>query len=221
MERIVDGIRRFRKEIFPGRKHLFQQLAAGQNPQALFITCADSRVVPDLITQTDPGDLFICRIVGNMVPPYRETGEGVSSTIEYAVQALKVEHVIVCGHTDCGAMKGLLHPEKLDNLTNTKSWLAHGELARQVVKENYPNLSGAAQLQAITEENVVAQLDHLRTYPCIAPRLARGEINLHGWVYNIASGAVTAWDAQRPGFVAIEEYNFVANAPKPRVMVAD
>src|SRR3982751_6550922 len=109
MERLLDGIRQFQKDVYPNRKELFEQLAGGQSPQALFITCADSRVVPDLITQTEPGDLFICRNAGNMVPAYSESQSGgVSATIEYAVAALNVEHVIVCGHTDCGAMKGIL-----------------------------------------------------------------------------------------------------------------
>jgi carbonic anhydrase len=206
MERLLDGIRHFQKEVFPNRKDLFEQLAGSQSPQALFITCADSRVVPDLITQSQPGDLFICRNAGNMVPATSDTQGGVAATIEYAVSALNVEHIIVCGHTDCGAMKGIMHPELLVDMPRVKSWLAHGELARTMVKENYPNLSEEEELKVLTQENVVAQLEHLHTYPCVAARLARGKIQLHAWVYNIKTGEVQAWDSHRGKYVPIEEY---------------
>jgi carbonic anhydrase len=206
MERLLDGIRQFQKDVYPGRKDLFEQLAGGQSPEALFITCADSRVVPDLIMQSEPGDLFICRNAGNMVPAYGEMLGGVAATIEYAVSALNVEHVIVCGHTDCGAMKGILHPELLSEMPSVKSWLAHGELARMMVKENYPNLSAEEQLKALIQENAIAQLAHLHTYPCIASRLARGKIQLHAWVYNIKTGEVQAWDSVNHKYVPIEQY---------------
>ncbi|HYP06914.1 MAG TPA: carbonic anhydrase [Bryobacteraceae bacterium] len=207
MERLLDGIRQFQREVFPSQKDLFEQLAGGQSPQALFITCADSRVVPDLITQSQPGDLFICRNAGNMVPPHGESHQGgVSATIEYAVVALNVEHVIVCGHTDCGAMKGILHPELLTEMPRVKNWLSHGELARTMVKENYPQLSKEEELLTLTRENVVAQLEHLHTYPCVAARLARGKIQLHAWVYNIKTGEVQAWDAHTGKYVPVGEY---------------
>ena len=165
MKNFIDGFIRFKRDVFPKRKQLFERLAGAQNPEALFITCADSRIVPDLIMQTEPGDLFICRNAGNIVPPYGEVQGGVSATIEYAVAVLNVSHIIVCGHTDCGAMKGILNPETLDELPTVKSWLSHGELARRVVKENYPELSESAKLHVLTEENVVAQLDHLANSP--------------------------------------------------------
>src|SRR3982751_6268271 len=116
MERLLKGVSTFQREVFPQHRELFERLAAKQNPMALFITCADSRVVPDLITQSDPGDLFICRNAGNMVPPYGEMNGGVSATIEYAVVALNIRHIIVCGHSDCGAMKGVLHPEAVEQM---------------------------------------------------------------------------------------------------------
>ena len=206
MERLLDGIRQFQKDVYPNRKDLFEQLAGGQHPEALFITCADSRVVPDLIMQSSPGDLFICRNAGNMVPAYGETQGGVTATIEYAVTALNVEHVIVCGHTDCGAMKGILQPELLVDMPMVKSWLAHGEMARMMVKENYPTLPKEEQLHVLIQENAVAQLAHLHTYPCIAARLARGKIQLHAWVYNIKTGEVQAWDSVSHRYVPIEQY---------------
>lgn len=214
MQRLLDGVSRFQRDVFPYRKHLFEELAEQQHPEALFITCADSRVVPDLITQSEPGDLFICRNAGNMVPPYGEVHGGVSATIEYAVCVLNVQHIIVCGHTDCGAMKGILHPETLVDMPTVKSWLSHGELARRMVKENYPDISEDDKLRVLTDENVVAQLNHLRTHPSVAARVASGKLQLHGWVYNIRSGEVRAWDAQESRYVLLDQWR--GEVPKPR-----
>src|SRR5262245_41103473 len=136
MERLLRGVTKFQTEVFPAQRPLFEGLASGQSPEALFITCADSRIVPQLITQSSPGDLFICRNAGNMVPPYGELHGGVSATIEYALCVLNVKHIIVCGHTDCGAMKGILHPEAVADMPTVRSWLAHGEVARRIVNEN-------------------------------------------------------------------------------------
>ena len=206
MDRILDGVRQFRKDVYPDRKDLFEQLAGGQSPQALFITCADSRVVPDLITQSQPGDLFICRNAGNMIPSYGEALGGVSATIEYAVVALDVEHIIVCGHTDCGAMKGILHPELVKEMPAVAKWLAYGDLARAMMKENYPEMPEKEMLNALTRENVVAQIEHLHTFPCVAARLARGKLQLHAWIYDIQKGEVQAWAPEKGAWIPIEEY---------------
>lgn len=220
MNRLLEGVSKFQKEVFPEHQHLFEQLASSQHPEALFVTCADSRVVPQLITQANPGDLFICRNAGNMVPPYGEVNGGVSATIEYAVCVLGVKHIIVCGHSDCGAMRALLHPEKLTNMPTVKSWLAHGEVARRVVTENYTDLTSDALVHRLAEENVVAQIDHLRTHPSVAARLARGDITLHGWVYHIRTGDLDAWDAGRGQFVSIDQYKAAEATPRPRLAVA-
>jgi carbonic anhydrase len=195
MKRILEGVLRFQKEVFPHQKQQFEQLASTQSPEYLFITCSDSRVVPSLITQTEPGELFIIRNAGNIVPPYGEFQGGVSATIEYAVVALGVKHIVVCGHTDCGAMKGILYPEKVKEMRSVANWLHHGDAARQVVQDAYPELTGDDRLPAITRENVAAQLRNLATHPCVAARLARGTLSLHGWVYNIGSGEVLEYDA--------------------------
>src|SRR3954451_8327591 len=130
MKTIIEGFLRFKKEVFPHKRQLFRDLASGQKPMALFITCADSRIVPDLITQSQPGDLFSCRTVGNQIPPHGAAAEGgVASAVEYSVQALGVQHIIVCGHTDCGAMKAVLHPEKIAALSATKAWLRNADAA--------------------------------------------------------------------------------------------
>jgi len=220
MDRLKTGVLKFQREVYPKRKALFEQLAGKQHPHSLFITCADSRIVPDLLTQSNPGDLFICRNAGNMVPPHGDVHGGIAATIDYAVSVLNVEDIIVCGHTDCGAMKGILHPELLDELPTVKSWIGHGNLARQVVKENYPDLEGDDLLKAITEENVVAQLLHLRTFTSIEAKLGSGKIQLNGWVYNIASGDVRVWDADRNGFVSIGEYDSEPKTEKSRMVAA-
>jgi carbonic anhydrase len=217
MERIVQGVSRFQRDVYPRQRELFEQLARKQNPGALFITCADSRIVPDLITQSDPGDLFICRNAGNMVPAYGEVNGGVSATIEYAVVALKIRHIVVCGHTDCGAMKAVLHPEATAGMPTVRSWLAYGEMARRIVDEAYPDLSEEAKLHALIEENVVAQLEHLKTHPSVAAGLAMGEMSLHGWVYHIRTGVVDAYDREEGRFVPVEQCRLESARPVARV----
>src|SRR5882724_615323 len=151
MDKLLKGIQRFQRNVFPRYQGLFRQLAVNQNPQALFITCADSRIVPEMLTQTAPGDLFICRNAGNIVPPYDDHSGGVTATIEYAVAALKVPNIIVCGHSDCGAMKGVLHPEKVKGLPTVARWLRHAEGARRMVDENHECIDENAKLRCLIE----------------------------------------------------------------------
>jgi carbonic anhydrase len=217
MQRILEGVSKFQREVFPAKKRRFEELANGQDPEVLFITCADSRIDPNLLTQLGPGELFICRNAGNIVPPYGEVHGGVSATIEYAVSVLNVKDIVVCGHTDCGAMKGILHPESVAELPAVRSWLNYGEVARRMVKENHPNVAEDAALEILTQENVVAQLDHLRTHPSVAARLARGRITLHAWVYHIHTGHVDIFDAHRGGFVPIDQFSIANTAPKARI----
>ena len=190
MKRLIDGALRFQAEGYREHSDLFRTLATGQSPEALLITCSDSRVMPDLIVQAKPGDVFVCRNAGNIAPPYSDVTGGVTATIEYAVSVLNVRHIVVCGHSDCGAMKALLHPDKLQGLPSVKSWLHHASRAEVVVRENHPDLDEAARLTALIEENVLAQLDNLRTHPSVASRLKSGTLQLHGWVYDIESGQI-------------------------------
>ena len=217
MQRLIEGYKQFRQHILPRRTPLFQKLATAQHPQTLLITCSDSRVVPDLITQTDPGELFICRNAGNMVPPYGEVHGGVSATIEYAVLALNVEHIIVCGHSDCGAMRGVLHPEKLGDMPTVQSWLRNADSARRTVIENYPPLTEEQHLRALTEENVLSQLDHLRTHPSVAARLSRGSIQVAGWVYEIRTGEIRSYDAAQQRFAPLDAKTAPGALPRPRL----
>jgi carbonic anhydrase len=218
MQKIVAGLLRFQRDIYPQKRDLFNELAAGQNPRALFITCGDSRIVPDLITQVNPGELFICRNVGNIVPPESDFSGGVSSTIEYSVSALKVRHIIICGHSDCGAMKAVLKPESVKDLPKTAGWLRNANAARMVVKENYPGLAGEELLEVLTKENVIAQLENLQTHSCVASRLARGDLSLYGWFYDIKTGAVSAFDSEAQDFVPIDGTTIPEATPKRRLL---
>lgn len=217
----MKGYAHFLSEVYPKEKPIFDKLAGEQHPIALVITCSDSRVIPQQILQCQPGDIFICRNPGNMVPPYGELLGGVSATIEYAVLALDVPNIIVLGHSDCGAMHGVLRPENVTDMPTVSSWLHHGDVARRIVKENYPNLSDSKKAEALTAENVLAQIENLRTHPSVAARLARGQISLHAWIFYINTGRLHAFDVDRGRFV---EMDGVAPLPgaitKPRRVVS-
>ena len=204
MDRILKGLSRFQKRVYPKHRDLFQKLALGQRPEALFITCADSRIDPCMLTQTKPGDLFISRVIGNIVPPYPDAIGGVSATIEYAVGVLGVPDVIVCGHTDCGVMKGVLNPEPLEPLTSVSAWLNYAQPARKAVAQHEKTRSGPEFLLALTERNVVEQLGNLRSHPSVAARLEQGDLRLHGWVYDLGEGVVTAYDPDQAAFLPLE-----------------
>ncbi len=191
MKKIIEGLSKFQEEVFPHHQELFSELASGQRPEVLLITCSDSRIDPCLLTQTKPGDLFIIRNAGNIVPAFGQAIGGVTATIEYAVMALGVKDVIICGHSNCGAMGGILHPEKVAKMKSVASWLHYGEPARLVVEQNYSHLSGDELLHVLTEQNVLAQLNNIRTHPSVAAGLAKGTLKLHGWVYDIGKGGST------------------------------
>lgn len=203
MEQILKGLKRFQTEVFPQYRKLYQALSHSQKPQVLFITCGDSRVVPNLITQADPGELFISRHVGNIVPPFGGPYGGVSATVEYAVSALKVEHIIVVGHTDCGAMRAVMHPEKLANLPNVAGWLSYVDTAKSIVDALYPDADEDTKLDRLTERNVVLQLKHLETHPYVAMAVAQQKLALHGWIYHIDTGDVDAYNPAADEFVRI------------------
>jgi len=194
VKKLIEGFKKFQREVFSSKQDLFSRLARGQHPRALFITCSDSRIDPCLITQTDPGDLFILRNAGNLVPSYGTTIGSTIATIEYAVGVLGVKNIIVCGHTDCGVVKAILEPEQVGDLPAVKSWLLQAEATRRVVRENYGSLTGDALYVATTQENVRIQLKHLQTHPIVAAKLRNGSVDLHGWVYSIETGEVWAYD---------------------------
>jgi carbonic anhydrase len=203
-QRLIAGARRFQREVYPLRKAEYQKVAReGQKPHALFVTCADSRIDPELVTQSGPGEIFVCRNVGNLVPAYGDALGGVSAILEYAVAALHVSHVVVCGHSECGAMVGLLHPEKVAQVPIVAAWLRHGDAALSVVRGRATARDEPATLEQLIEENVVLQLQHLRTHPSIAGRLAQGTLGLSGWVYDIGDGTVRIYDEERREFLRL------------------
>jgi carbonic anhydrase len=206
MNELAGRVIQFQRDVFPHRSDLYERLAIhGQRPKALMISCADSRVVPEEIMHADPGDLFVCRNAGNIVPPYAQANGGVTSTVEYAVEGLGVNDIIVCGHSDCGAMKALLDPQSLSAMPNVAAWLKHSHAVGCIVESSYAHLDPAGRLRAAILENVVAQLAHLRTHPSVAAAIARGTVSLHGWFFDIHAGEVLALDGQTNRFAPIRE----------------
>lgn len=190
LARIAQGVARFQAEVFPAQREMFERLRRRQEPLAMFLTCADSRVNPNLVTQTEPGEIFIERNPGNMVPPYVEFVGGVTAGVEYAMLALQVPVIVVCGHTDCGVMKALLHPELVDGMPGVEQWMRHGFEARDQVRRRFRNAPEDENLRLMTEHNVLGQIEHLKTHPSVWSRLLRGEIAIRGWVYDIGDGTV-------------------------------
>lgn len=193
MDEIIKGVKFFQDHVLPDRREEFAELANGQQPEVLFITCSDSRIDPCLLTQTVPGKLFICRNAGNVVPPHSNQTGGMTASIEYAVKVLKVGHIIVCGHTHCGAMQGAIDPDALVDIPHVKEWLGHCRAATAVVKERHGDLCGG-YLEEITQENIKLQLQHIRTHPSVAAKVATGQVQLHGWLYEIETGQVQVLD---------------------------
>jgi len=198
MDSIRKGVITFQRYVFPQHKALFSSLAQGQTPKALFITCADSRIDPTLITHSDPGHLFVDRNAGNFMPPFRGENASEAAGLEYALKVLKIPNIIICGHSDCGAMKAIWHPETADSLPSVKRWLRNGSLARKQVMAM--KLAEEEQLAAITERNVVNQLEHLRSYPVVQDCLQAGTLRIAGWVYDIEHGKVLEYNSASDRF---------------------
>lgn len=205
MRHLVSGYKKFRESIYPERKDEYTRLAQGQKPSTLFITCSDSRIVPDMLLQTGPGELFICRNAGNIVPAHGDRNGGVSATIEYAVSALEVRHIVVCGHSDCGVMHGLLNPEKVVHMPTVSDWLAYGARARAVVDAICGGEPRETKVMEMARQNVLAQLDNLRTHPSVAAAVAKRSLELHGWMYHIGTGEIMAWDASTGTFLPLDK----------------
>jgi carbonic anhydrase len=201
VQKLVEGIHAFQAQYFARNRELFRKLAErGQNPEAILITCSDSRVVPNLITSTEPGELFIVRNVGNIVPHASLPG-GTAAAIEYAIEVLGVSDIIVCGHTHCGAIKALLDPPSMERLPLVQRWMAQATRVREIVAERYAHLEGAARATAAAEENVLVSLENLRTFPFVTERLARGTLRMSGWVFKIETGQVFGYDPALGQFV--------------------
>jgi carbonic anhydrase len=204
LEELIEGLRKFRAQAFPARRDLFRRLAQAQSPRTAFVACSDSRVVPELLTQQEPGEMFVIRNAGNIVPSYGPEPGGVSASIEYAVAVLCVRDVVICGHSDCGAMTAVAHDHDLRLLPAVSNWLRHADAAKAVnAARDYA--SDEARLEAMVRDNVLAQIANLRTHPSVAVALAQQRLALHGWVYDIATGRVDALDGATGRFVPLVE----------------
>ena len=203
MERLLEGHRKFLGEVFPERRSHFHLLAESQAPEYLFITCSDSRIVPDMILGTEPGDLFITRNAGNVVPVSGNDVDGCTATIEYAVEVLRVKYAIVCGHSDCGAMKAELDHRSLENLPKAQRWLEHVEAAYDYRQPLNPADGDGAELASLIRGNVVAQLHNLRAQSSVMHAMEEGRLSVHGWYYDILSGRIERYDEDQRRFLPL------------------
>ncbi len=191
MKELIAGMRRFRSDVFPSQRTLFESLGAGQQPRALLVTCSDSRIDPSLFTQTEPGELFVIRNAGNIVPPASAGPSGESATIEYAVRVLGVRYAIVCGHSHCGAMAAAADPESAAELPQVSHWIQH---AAEAVPRASAFADESDEALRVVAANVALQLEHLRSHPSVAEAEAEGRLELHGWVYLFEAGEVAVVD---------------------------
>jgi carbonic anhydrase len=205
MQKLVKGIHSFQRGFFASHRALFEQLAvAGQRPETLFITCSDSRVDPNLITNSQPGELFIVRNVGNVVPTMDLPG-GTAAAIQYAVEVLNVENIIICGHTQCGALKAILDPDSVAHLEYVSRWVKSTIEVKNLIEEKYAHLEGEAKLTAAIQENVLAQLEHLRAYPFVASRLDAGKLHVNGWIFDVGKGEVFDYEPEYGEFLSLSK----------------
>lgn len=204
IERVIDGVLRFQREVYPREEEMFRELAEGQSPQVLFIGCADSRVVPEILTQQGPGAMFVVRNAGNIVPPYGPEPGGVQASIEYAISVLGVPDIVICGHSGCGAMSAIqVGTEALERLPAVARWLHYADSAKVAVDAEHAGAPPNEYLDALVHENVLAQLANLLTHPTVRKGVEAKKIRLHGWVYNMHAGGVETYDADSASFVTL------------------
>jgi carbonic anhydrase len=203
MDHLLTGIHQFHTNVFQQERDFFTKLASKQHPSALFIGCSDSRVDPSIITQAQLGELFVLRNAGNIVPCHGASNGGEPATIEYAVAALNVKDIIVCGHTGCGAIQAMLDPDRMAKLPLVRGWLEHAEATRQILVENYSQFAGNELLDIAVREHVLVQIENLQTHPAVAVRLQRGDLTLHAWIYRMETGDVLAYSSSDGGFASL------------------
>ncbi len=201
MRKLLEGIRQFQTDVFRHKQPLFERLHKGQEPVAMFITCSDSRVVPNLLAQADPGDLFVLRNAGNLVPPYPTHTSGEAATIEYAVRVLRVPDIIVCGHSQCGAVNALLDRSSTESLPAVRRWLSHAERTLEIMESSYGDLTDPAErLSKAIEVNVLVQMLNVYSQPSVVAAVQRRELAVHAWVYHFEIGQVRAFNPDTETF---------------------
>jgi len=197
MTKFIIGLGQFQRHVYPKFAGKFRELAKGQKPQALMITCADSRIDPSLVLQCEPGDLFCVRNAGNMAPAGVDDESGVAAAVEFAVEGLGIRDIVLCGHSDCGAMKALLHPELAEGKPSLARWLRHAEPARAAACQHDETHD---ELCRMTHKNIVAQLNNLSEYPVVKRAVSSGTVNLHGWYYDFSAGEIHSFDSEAGRF---------------------
>jgi len=205
MEHLVRGIHHFQTTHFNVHRELFKRLSEGQQPDTLMITCSDSRIAPNLLLQTKPGDIFVLRNAGNIIPPYGTACGGEAATVEYALGVLHIKNVIVCGHSHCGAMQNLMNPDLENKYPSVHAWITHAEATRRIIEARFGHLPAASLRSLVVEQNVLVQIENLRTHPAVKEGLARGDLNLFGWSYRIETGDILAYDAHAGRFLPITD----------------
>lgn len=205
MKKLLQGLHQFRSGVSESEKEMFERLAKRQEPDVLFITCSDSRIVPNLFTGTDPGELFIMRNAGNIIPPYGNLWSGEAASIEFAVTNLKVKDIIVCGHSDCGAVKGLWNPAVAEKMPAVAEWLRYCQSVKKIVDDVYNLGEHEDKFNVAIQENVLIQLEHIRTHPSVAAALVQSSIQLHGWVYKIETNEVFSYHPEAGQFLPVSD----------------
>ncbi len=198
---LLPGLRNFSERVFPKQQKHFETLSQGQKPHTLMITCSDSRIDPNLVTQTKPGELFIVRNAGNVIPPYGASRGGEEAAIEFAVDGLNVTNVVVCGHSQCGAMAAIANNLNLEKMPSVKRWLDHAQSTRRRLEDS-PEL---CNLQHVVEDNVLVQVDNLKTHPAISAALRMGRVQIYGWVYHFESGSIHIYDPKNKRYLPSTE----------------
>lgn len=206
MKKLIQGIVDFRKTLREDNRALFAKLALGQKPDALFIACSDSRVVPNLFVSTNPGDLFVLRNVGNLIPPASSSHDHCSAAaIEYSLQKLNIKDIIVCGHSECGAIKAIASGIESLCCPHLESWLKHGLESCNKVRQGITLDASLSEHNQISQVNVLQQMEHIASYPFVQSRLAEGRLRMHGWWFDIAHADVYCYEASLNQFVLIDE----------------
>jgi carbonic anhydrase len=214
MLKLLKGVIDFHERVRPTVKESYAKLALGQAPDALFIACSDSRVAANVFASTDPGDVFVLRNVGNLIPPCGISGRSVAddseaAAIEFAVAALEVKHIVLCGHSGCGAMQALLDDSVDDDCLHLQAWLRHGRDALHRLRHGHSTLDDRHaphdDRDRFSQHNVLAQMDHLMSYPLVYKRVKAGKLKLHGWWFHIAEAEVSAYDQDLRRFVVIDD----------------
>ena len=210
MKKLLHGIVKFRRDVLPGYRETFAHLALGQSPDALFIGCSDSRVAVNVFASTDPGDLFVVRNVGNLIPPYEENtqtaaDESEAAALEFALNTLRVSNIIVCGHSECGAMQALVNGREKVKTTRLREWLRHGEIAVKALDSNTNFMGHLARHNKLSRINVLEQIKHLKTYPVVQELLNTRKLTLHAWWFELSRADIYAYEESVGQFVLIDE----------------